>query len=100
MATSKTPRKPAAGKSAAKPAASRRPGAKAPASRSRTMPQVIPQTKPKVAPGVTPEVSDEKPADLAPEELRRFIAEAAYFRAQRRGFTPGYELQDWVEAEA
>ena len=28
------------------------------------------------------------------------IAEAAYFRAERRGFSPGGELQDWLEAEA
>jgi hypothetical protein len=27
------------------------------------------------------------------------IAEAAYLRAERRGFTPGLELQDWLEAE-
>ena len=27
------------------------------------------------------------------------IAEAAYFRAQQRGFTPGYELEDWLIAE-
>ena len=30
---------------------------------------------------------------------RRRISEAAYHRAQRRGFTPGYEEQDWLEAE-
>jgi hypothetical protein len=28
------------------------------------------------------------------------IARAAYFRAEKRGFAPGNELQDWVEAEA
>jgi hypothetical protein len=28
------------------------------------------------------------------------IAEAAYYRAQRRGFAPGAELQDWLAAEA
>jgi hypothetical protein len=27
------------------------------------------------------------------------IAEAAYLRAERRGFAPGLELQDWLEAE-
>jgi hypothetical protein len=27
------------------------------------------------------------------------IAEAAYWRAERRGFEPGHELQDWLEAE-
>lgn len=27
------------------------------------------------------------------------IREAAYFRAERRGFAPGQELEDWFEAE-
>jgi hypothetical protein len=27
------------------------------------------------------------------------IAEAAYWRAERRGFQPGNELDDWLEAE-
>jgi hypothetical protein len=27
------------------------------------------------------------------------IAEAAYFKAQQRGFVPGYEVQDWLDAE-
>jgi hypothetical protein len=27
------------------------------------------------------------------------IAEAAYWRAERRGFTPGGEIDDWLEAE-
>ncbi len=27
------------------------------------------------------------------------IAEAAYFRAERRGFAPGHELEDWLAAE-
>jgi len=28
------------------------------------------------------------------------IAEAAYFRAERRGFEPGHELEDWLAGEA
>jgi hypothetical protein len=27
------------------------------------------------------------------------ISEAAYYRAQRRGFAPGRDLEDWFEAE-
>ena len=27
------------------------------------------------------------------------IAEAAYYKAERRGFEPGYEMTDWLEAE-
>ena len=39
-------------------------------------------------------------AELPNEETRRQIAEAAYFRAKERGFEPGRELEDWVEAES
>jgi hypothetical protein len=28
------------------------------------------------------------------------IAECAYFRAERRGFQPGHESEDWFAAEA
>jgi len=34
-----------------------------------------------------------------PETKRRMIAEAAYYCAERRGFAPGGELQDWLDAE-
>ena len=37
---------------------------------------------------------------VSPDEIKRLIAEAAYFRAKERGFQPGYELEDWVQAEA
>lgn len=32
--------------------------------------------------------------------LHRMIAEAAYYRAERRGFAPGGEEMDWLAAEA
>nr|AEI30379.1 conserved hypothetical protein [uncultured microorganism] len=35
----------------------------------------------------------------AGEDRYRMIAEAAYFRAERRGFVAGSELQDWLAAE-
>jgi sterol desaturase/sphingolipid hydroxylase (fatty acid hydroxylase superfamily) len=31
--------------------------------------------------------------------LRAMIAEAAYYRAEKRGFAPGDEFRDWMEAE-
>jgi hypothetical protein len=34
------------------------------------------------------------------EQRRLLIAKAAYFRAERRGFRPGHELEDWLAAEA
>ena len=32
--------------------------------------------------------------------LEQMIAEAAYYRAEQRGFTPGNEMSDWLQAEA
>ena len=37
---------------------------------------------------------------IDPAERERLIAERAYFHAEKRGFAPGGELQDWFEAEA
>ena len=34
------------------------------------------------------------------EEQQQKIATAAYYKAQARGFEPGYELEDWLAAEA
>jgi hypothetical protein len=39
-------------------------------------------------------------ADLSPEQIYRLIQETAYFKAKARGFAPGREVQDWIEAEA
>jgi hypothetical protein len=36
---------------------------------------------------------------VQPEERRRMIAEAAYLRAEARGFQGGDPVQDWLEAE-
>jgi hypothetical protein len=36
--------------------------------------------------------------DNIPRE--QLIAEAAYFRSERRGFVPGNEMSDWLDAEA
>ncbi len=35
-----------------------------------------------------------------PDTRRAMIAQAAYFRAEKRGFAAGGEEQDWLEAEA
>lgn len=39
------------------------------------------------------------PSGLGVEERSRRIAEAAYYRAEKRGFCPGCEMDDWLEAE-
>jgi len=33
------------------------------------------------------------------DQLRSLIAEAAYYRAEKRGFVPGLEAEDWAAAE-
>ena len=39
------------------------------------------------------------PRTLTPEERRQMIAQAAYHHAEKRGFTSGDPLADWLEAE-
>ena len=39
-------------------------------------------------------------SSMIDEQTRQRIAERAYYRAQQRGFSPGYELDDWFAAEA
>jgi Protein of unknown function (DUF2934) len=40
------------------------------------------------------------PVTLTVEARRTMIAENAYLRAERRGFVPGQETEDWLAAEA
>jgi len=43
---------------------------------------------------------DPAPQPPPPRKTRgEMIAEAAYYRAQRRGFAPGDPVADWLEAE-
>jgi len=66
----------------------------------RTAPAANP-TRATVAAATVRNVSDapaRRPVSAA--ERARMIAEAAYFRAQRRGFGNGDPVRDWAEAEA
>ena len=62
------------------------------------------KTTPRKATAATPKPSAASTgnlrADVSSEEMRRRIAEAAYFRAKERGFAPGREVEDWIEAES
>jgi hypothetical protein len=51
-------------------------------------------TKPK--PAVRPDVE----TSLTASDRLRMIELAAFFRAERRGFVPGFEVEDWFAAEA
>ncbi|HKR34977.1 MAG TPA: DUF2934 domain-containing protein [Steroidobacteraceae bacterium] len=68
------------------------------------------RTKKKTAPAGTqqqpPEPTEVTAAHLERREIPSFsesrearIAEAAYWRAERRGFVAGQELDDWLAAE-
>ena len=39
-------------------------------------------------------------SDVKPEIRHHKIAQAAFLRAEARGFVPGHELEDWLGAEA
>jgi hypothetical protein len=63
------------------------------AAKKERVPSKLP-SKPRAPARATPENR------AAPENLRQLISEAAYYRAKRRGFAPGHELEDWIQAEA
>ena len=39
------------------------------------------------------------PPVVQPVNLDAMIAEAAYYKAEKRGFSPGNDLRDWLEAK-
>ena len=41
-----------------------------------------------------------KVLQTSPEQRHNYIEVAAYYIAERHGFTPGREIEDWAEAEA
>ena len=55
----------------------------------------------RIAPKKAPKTPQSRthPAPSDATERQRLIAEAAYFRAERRGFAAGNEETDWLEAE-
>src|SRR5882672_5826232 len=58
-------------------------------------------TSPQNAAGTTaPRTAASAKSALSNEEVYRLIAETAYFKAKARGFEPGGEVRDWIEAEA
>ena len=59
--------------------------------------------EPEVAPSPAPVASPPAAANAAipsETELMEMIAEAAYYRAEKRGCAPGLEHEDWLQAEA
>ena len=47
-----------------------------------------------------PQAETAPPHTVTPEERWRMVAEAAYLRAEKRGFSGGNPTDDWLAAEA
>jgi hypothetical protein len=58
------------------------------------------RARPRASVGTAPPSSIAAGAAAVSDEMRQaMIAEAAYLRAELRGFASGYELEDWLLAE-
>ncbi len=106
MAESKaaTTKKPAAVKASAPAAASAKPAAKKAPAKPAAKTTATKSTAKPAAKAATSKVTATKPKapklKVTPEQRHFMIAEAAYYRAESRGFEGGYEWQDWMDAEA
>jgi hypothetical protein len=76
-----------------------KPGA-APGKPARPGEGAIPDERPQRKRGRKRSLAQARPAAISAEEFHERVAVAAYFRAQRRGFEAGHELEDWLAAEA
>jgi hypothetical protein len=95
--------KPQKAKPAAKPAVK---AAKAPAAKATATAAKPAASKPATG-AKTPAAKAPKPAAkksatpvLTPEQRRCYVEVAAYYMAERRGFSGGSEMNDWIAAEA
>ena len=70
--------------------------AKAPRASSKTKPETRLKTEAKT----DLSLGNDARVQLSQDELRKLVSEAAYYRAKQRGFTPGHEEDDWIQAEA
>lgn len=88
---------------ATKPAASSKPAEKAkPAPKKAPAAAKVAAPKPAATAKKAPakRVSKKAAANVTPEQRYLMICEAAYFKAEQRGFSPEHEVQDWLDAEA
>lgn len=64
-------------------------------------PRATAAAKPAAAPAPVAPPKKAEPIGAPTGEARyRWIAHAAYLRAEKRGFAPGQEVDDWLAAEA
>jgi hypothetical protein len=62
--------------------------------------EITPAARPRSRKAKTPAGGERAPASRRSDDRHATIARAAYFRSQSRGFQPGFELEDWLAAEA
>lgn len=54
----------------------------------------------KTVPSNTSKLVSGKTKKLSNDQMFSRIAVSAYYKAEARGYEPGHEIQDWLEAEA
>ena len=64
------------------------------------MPRKATTTPPKTKTAPPQPAAAKDAAEITDAGIRKEIAKAAYQRAERRGFAPGHEVEDWLAAEA
>jgi hypothetical protein len=90
---------------AARPAAVTKPSAKAPAATARSKKAAVASqpghsaTPPAGGALEGKSISLRSLANVSAEDRLHMIHEAAYYRAEKRRFAPGHEVEDWAEAE-
>ena len=57
-------------------------------------------TQPATAKSEARSVQSARRREMTSEERHQMIAEAAYYRALRRGFHGGSDVEDWLDSEA
>jgi hypothetical protein len=90
-------------KAAAKPAAkaTAKPAAAAPAkAAAKAVTKAPAKTAVKKAAAPAKSAAKKKATPISPDQRNHYVEIAAYYIAERHGFTPGREIADWAEAEA
>lgn len=91
----KSPSRPATAPAPAAPRSARKAGAqKTP---TRTVAATPAKTRTKTPASAKP--ATKRGLSISPEERENMIRMAAYFKAEKRQFAPGFEVQDWADAE-
>ena len=70
------------------------------ATERRVSQQAVPASNPQQRTQPDRRSASDSSTTLSAEQIHNRIAETAYYRAQERGFAPGFEMEDWLAAEA